>query len=239
MAAGLRAALLEASTPLLGGDTGSAPSAHFTGVGLGLCDGKPLSRMGMLPGDVLCLTGKMGRGPAWGFRRLVGDRKHVLHENDFRPRARIAAGQALRGHATAAMDTSDGLASTLNTLRELNGVGLELFWDERWLDAKAVKYCRSMGLSPLSLLFGEHGDFQLVASVPAKLVDDVRSHVDDLHVIGRVLPRKQGVRLTTSAGASRPLEIDLVARARKDTLAELTRAFKKLVAYSEKLSERR
>ena len=71
----------------------------------------------------------------------MGDPQGVLQESDFRPEARIQAGIALRSIANAAMDTSDGLASTLNTLCELNHVALELHWDpQNQLSQKSIQY---------------------------------------------------------------------------------------------------
>ncbi|MBI3557174.1 MAG: thiamine-monophosphate kinase [Deltaproteobacteria bacterium] len=231
---GLKAALKAAHTPLLGGDTGQALATHLTGVGLGTCDTRPLSRLGLKPGDVICMTGKMGLGPALGFRRLLGDPSRVLREKDYRPRARVDEGLRLRklSGVRCAMDSSDGLASTLNTLCRLNKVGLALQWDERWLEPRAARYCRAMKLPLPSLLFGEHGDFQLVVGVRAEKLASVRRQVPGLYVLGKVLPERSG---TTIAGAdfkTREIDFNLVAGARKDSLPAITRVFQRMLKYS-------
>ncbi len=229
---GLKTALKLAQTPLLGGDTGQAATTQLTGVGLGLCDSKPPSRVGLRAGDILCLTGKMGLGPALAFRRLLGDPGKLLREEYYRPRARVSAGLLLRSHVSAMMDTSDGLASTLHTLCQLNRVSLELRWNESWLEPRAVRYCRQMKLPLASLLFGEHGDFQLVAGVRARELKSLQKQVKDLHIIGKVLARKSQTRIVVGAEKPQALDLGLVADAKKDSLAAITRVFHKMLKYA-------
>ena len=68
----VRSELRRADVPLLGGDQGGGASLSLTGVALGTSARKPRSRVGARPGDVLCLTGSLGIGPALGFRYLLG-----------------------------------------------------------------------------------------------------------------------------------------------------------------------
>lgn len=64
--------------------------------------GKALRRNGAKPGDLLYVTGPLGRAAARNYKD--------------RPQLRLAEGQALRGKATACMDLSDGLAMDLHRL---------------------------------------------------------------------------------------------------------------------------
>src|SRR5579885_3255122 len=50
VAEGLRAALKRAKVHLLGGDSGDAAATQLTVTSLGLCDSKPISRIGLKPG---------------------------------------------------------------------------------------------------------------------------------------------------------------------------------------------
>jgi len=72
--------------------------------------GKALRRDGAKPGDVLYVSGKLGRG--W--------------EKYQRPEPRIALGKQLRGRATAAMDLSDGISMDLNRMCKASGVSATL-----------------------------------------------------------------------------------------------------------------
>lgn len=185
-AAGVSEALRHAHTFLLGGDTGTAGSTVLSGVALGLCSSKPVSRVGMRPGDVLCLTGATGNGPAMVFRWLREEPADMFPETWYRPIARMEAGQDLVGIATAAMDTSDGLFTTLETLKTLNDVSFDLAWSPELLSSLARDYCSARGIPHSLLWFAEHGDFQLVVSVPEACLAVAQELVGDLAVLGRV-----------------------------------------------------
>jgi thiamine-monophosphate kinase len=184
VASGFSDALRAAGTYLLGGDSGRGEAPVLGGVGLGLCLGKPLSRMGILPGDILAITGVSGCGPALGTRVLLGDTDASFPESAYRPQARLTQGQSLREIAHAAMDTSDGILGTLEVLSALNGVGFALEWSVASLDPRAVSYFHDRGL-PLWLLWAsEHGDYQLILSISPDRWDEARLIVPGLIRLG-------------------------------------------------------
>ncbi len=188
VARGFSAALKSASTYWLGGDSGSATTTTLTGVGLGLCDGRPLSRVGCKPGDWLCVTGKVGAGPALGFRFLRGEPESEYPESLYRPRARTDVGESLRSLANACMDTSDGLLSTLDTLRVFTGSGVELIWSTESLDESARRYCEERKIPLWMLWLAEHGDYQLVLSIPPNELKKAQALCPDLIPIARSVP---------------------------------------------------
>ncbi|GAB7094166.1 thiamine-phosphate kinase [Halolamina litorea] len=84
-------------------------------------------RDGATPGETVCVTGELGRTAA-GLRRFAtGDAESGNDLFQFTPR--VAAGRALRGHASAMMDSSDGLARSLHQLAEASGCGFSIEWD--------------------------------------------------------------------------------------------------------------
>ena len=172
VAEGLKKALAQQKTYLLGGDTGSSAETVLTGTAIGLLKKKPLSRLGIRAGDHLFLSGKIGIGPAFAFERVLGG--STLTENDYRPKARLDLGKRLLGIASAMMDTSDGVAMSLHTLSTLNQVGIEFVYDTNLFDEAAIASVQAMNLPVSSLLFGEHGDFQLLFSVPEKNLNAFR-----------------------------------------------------------------
>ena len=189
VARGFTEAAASAGTFLLGGDTGSAAATVLHGVGVGFCERRPPGRAGMKPGDLLCVTGKTGGGPALAFSLLLGEKPSdgAFAEALYRPRARLEEGRVLAGFATAMMDTSDGLLSTIDTLKTLSGVGVELEWNTDSLDARAVEYCGARGIPHWLLWVGEHGDFELVCAVPPSKFAEAKARVPGLHVIGRAV----------------------------------------------------
>jgi len=132
-AAGLGEDCARYRAPLLGGDTVRASG------GLTICvtalgrvpGGTAPRRTGARPGDGLYVTGTIGDAAlglrlrldtGLGERAREGDRDALL-DRYLHPRPRLEAIEALRRHASAAMDVSDGLVGDLSKLLRASGVG--------------------------------------------------------------------------------------------------------------------
>ena len=173
VARGVSAVCSEAGTHVLGGDTSIGPRLTVATVGVGLIpeSAAPLRRTGMQPGDWLFASGRLGLGGALAAARWLSPAASApaCTEEDYRPRVTLPVGRALRGIASACMDTSDGLVATLDQLARLNGLALRV---ERPLSEllcpEARRVSTALGLPPFALLAGLHGEFELVFSVPEK-----------------------------------------------------------------------
>lgn len=144
---GLRRVAEQYHFSLAGGETSSAPphsprtlSVAMTGeVEAHRC----LLRSGGRPGDVLCVTGRLGGSLAgWHLK--------------FTPRVAEARWLAQHARPTAVMDLSDGLAKDLPRLAAASGVGWQL-------DLSAIPRRRGASLSQ-ALSDGE--DFELLIALP-------------------------------------------------------------------------
>lgn len=167
---GIREACLACQLPVLGGDTNFSARLQMGGCTLGMVrSGKPLTRRGCRPGDVLFSSGHLGSGSAYAFARLAGDPRTSNRSFPYQPMPRLREGRLLAPYASCCMDTSDGALATLDQLMRLNGVGfvLESSW-EAALDANARDLARSLGFPPWSLLAGPHGEFELLFTIPAE-----------------------------------------------------------------------
>jgi thiamine-monophosphate kinase len=223
-------ALRESNTYLLGGDQGGSPSSVISVTAIGQCERKPVSRLGIRAGDTLAVTGQVGRGPALGFRYLLGLPGAEFPEKIFRPRARLDLSGSLGKVARACMDTSDGFATTLHQLGELNQVSFELTVSPALFEAKARAFCQKRGLPFSSLLYGEIGDYQLMMAIPPGKLAEARSKIPGLHLLGKAVSKSR--KNTVDFGEGRvSVEWDFVCRRKRETIPEIRDVFDRMVRY--------
>ena len=211
-AQGMQEACDAAGTHVLGGDLNEAPSVSLTGCAVGLvpADGI-LTRRGMRPGDALFVSGPLGSGNALGLVRLAGLPDALFPEKQYRPHARLSVGLALRGRASACMDTSDGVLTTLDQLMRLNGVGFDVACDWRdVLSDDVLGLCEETKTPRWMMLGGPHGEFELAFTVPQEQAEafasDAASWTPAPVRIGTVTERQA---LTLTIGSSRTAEVDM------------------------------
>lgn len=166
LSAGIAAALDQSGVPVLGGDLNDSATPHLTACAIGLVQGRPVTRMGIRPGDRLWATGPLGTGNALAIVRMLGLPDGLFPETTYRPEARLTIGQAVRPFARAMMDTSDGPMSTLDHLARLNGIGWDVAFDlEQLLDPRALAALAGTGAPLWPLFCGEHGEYELMIAV--------------------------------------------------------------------------
>lgn len=172
VAEGMESACRAHDVYILGGDTNTGRDTALTACAVGLVpkDGA-LTRLGMRPGDAVFLSGRAGIGNALGLARLSGLSEDAFPESAYRPSAELEVGEMLRGHASACMDTSDGVLATLDQMMRLNSLGFVVDCDwGRILDPDVLAFCRSTGTPEWLMLAGPHGEFRLVFTVHAQAV---------------------------------------------------------------------
>ncbi len=189
---------------LVGGDTTRGPLSITVQASGFVPDGLALRRSGARPGDALCVTGSLGDaglGLAWllGERTLPPKVGQAVRERLDRPAPRIAAGLALRGLASAAIDISDGLAADLRHILQASGVGATVDVDALPL-SEPVR--TQSDARELALASGD--DYELLFAVaPADEQETVaRLQAQGLRCtrIGRV-EVEPGLRLTNADGS--------------------------------------
>jgi len=164
--AGQAAASEALGTPIVGGNLARGPCVSIATTVLG-CAAEPVLRRGARPGDAVLLAGPLGLAAAGlaGLQRGVALPDAAL-EAWRRPVARIEAGLAMRGKASAAIDVSDGLARDATHLAEASAVRIVLDADR--LRAAATPAltvaARALDAEPLDLMISGGEDYALICA---------------------------------------------------------------------------
>ncbi len=202
---------LKNGVQLIGGDTGLADDLVVTGVAIGTAHpAEIVPRSGAKPGDIVAVSGRFGLTsvafkmllegleppPSLAQRALIAAYKPVI-DYDLIRRLRSASA------VTSSMDSSDGLAVTLNAISEHSNVRLEI---ERIPMAPGVAdFASANGLDAMDLVFGGGEEFALVFTVPPEKWDDAveisRQSTFGMTRIGRVT-QGRGVVLLGEAGSN-------------------------------------
>jgi thiamine-monophosphate kinase len=167
--------------PLLGGDTVKmlGPlTISITALGA-VPRGRMVPRPGAKAGDRLYVSGTIGDA-ALGLRlrrgmpadagwigRLSAEAHDFLAARYLYPQPRLALCDALRAHARAAMDISDGLAGDLAKMLRLTGVTAEVAFADVPLSPAARE---ALALAPelASVILSGGDDYEILAAVPAQ-----------------------------------------------------------------------
>jgi thiamine-monophosphate kinase len=175
----------------VGGDLDGHEEFTVATTALGRTD-HPVRRSGASPGEAVCVTGTLGRS---GAALRLFEAGETERANDlFRFPPRIVPGLALRPHATAMMDSSDGLARSLHQLAEASDCGFAVETPLPIDDAVDGVTTDPGERLELGAFFGE--DFELVFTVPEADLPAVRSLVDvAVTRVGTVTDSTDGVRL--------------------------------------------
>jgi len=171
----------------VGGDLDGHQEFTVATTALGETD-DPVLRSGASPGDAVCVTGTLGRSAAAlrlfergdgecgdAERGERGDTGHsdIERANDlFRFEPRVAAGRVLADHATAMMDSSDGLARSLHQLAEASDCGFAVESPLPVDDAVDDVADDADDRLELGAFFGE--DFELVFTAPSESLPTIR-----------------------------------------------------------------
>lgn len=157
---GAREACRAVGCSLVGGDLDFTRELVLVSTALGEAD-RPVMRSGARPGDLLLVTGPLGRTAL----AIHFFSRGKLKEADrlFRFPPRVEEGMSLREIATSMIDLSDGLAHSVHLLSRASGVGFELEADRLPLLPELVEAFRGRAIEQ-ALFYGE--DYELLYTVP-------------------------------------------------------------------------
>lgn len=208
----------EHGVAIVGGDTSASPTGWFVTVSvLGETVRAPKLRGGARTGDVVAVTGPLGRSAA-GLAVLErpkapagvsADALARLTAAHLRPRPRVAEGSWL-GSAdgvTALIDISDGVATDLGHIAEESEVGARVDLDRLPIDDDTRAVARALGADPAAWATGGGEDYELLltcnpTALPRVTAELERTSGTRLIPIGEIVAGG-GVVFTDTRGRSR------------------------------------
>jgi thiamine-monophosphate kinase len=168
--------------PLLGGDTVSTPGPVMVSIAAfgRVAAGKMVHRSGAKPGDRLVVTGTIGDamlglailkgGPIAAALADNAAASDMLVGRYRVPLPRNAIAQAIREHANAAMDVSDGLAGDLAKLCAASGVTAVIDAPSVPLSGPAAALLAS-GVVGIEALVSGGDDYEILCTIPENRFD--------------------------------------------------------------------
>lgn len=184
-------------TDYLGGDTKECSELVLTGTSLGIAPKNGLlTRKGARPGDILMMTGTAGLASAGllALEQEVGSEKAL--KALFEPQPRIKEGTLISatGAATACMDASDGISTSLHELGEASGCAFEVDGSAIPIDPEVERLTRIAGKEPLEIALHGGGDYQLLFTIKKEGLDDVlRALGNEAKVIGHCIEGNKNI----------------------------------------------
>ena len=190
-ATGLREDIEHYGCPLLGGDTDHTPGPISVSIAAfgAVPHGRMVRRATAQAGDIMTVTGTIGDAALgvllhreaslaerWRLSQVFRDR---LRERYLLPQPRNELAQALRDHASAAMDISDGLVGDLAKLCRASGVAAEI-------DVAGV---------PLS------DAARAALAIDTQLIEPILTGGDDYEILAAVAANKLSAFLAAAAKA--------------------------------------
>jgi thiamine-monophosphate kinase len=208
---GLRGDAVLFSCPLFGGDTDRTPGPAMISIAMfgAVPEGTMVRRAGAKPGDLVFVSGTIGdaalglflrRGDAdWNLE--PAQRQHLVSRY-LLPQPRNTLAEAVRLHASASMDVSDGLVGDLTKLCRVSQVAADIN-AARVPQSDAAKAVIAADAAKLETALTGGDDYEILCTVPPAKADSFRAAAQAANVpvteIG-VIAAGEGARFRDAQG---------------------------------------
>jgi thiamin-phosphate kinase len=214
---GMARASRELGISIIGGDTTKSDRIFISITVLGeISPGRALTRSGARPGDIIYVSGKLGRAQLGLELVLRGQARNrqlrALVQPHLYPKIHIELGAWLARHqiATSAMDLSDGLSTDLARLCIASKVGAKIYASQVPSVSIPPAAARELGLhklDPLQLALHGGEDYQLLFTISPRQAKKLNRApgAAALTAIGEITRSRQ-VLLVAPDGKTKPLK---------------------------------
>jgi len=112
-----------------------------------------------------------------------------------RPLIRAGSAGTVGELASASMDISDGLARSIRQLAERSDVGAEVVLSDVPCSSRTKELCERLGVSFEDIVIGGGEEFETLLTLSPDRLEEARTSIPTLTVIGRVTERANGLTL--------------------------------------------
>jgi thiamine-monophosphate kinase len=214
---GMARASRELGFTIIGGDTTQSRTVFVNITVLGeIAPRRALTRSGARPGDIIYVSGKLGRAQLGLELVLRGHARNrqlrALVQPHAYPKIRIALGSWLAQHriATSAMDLSDGLSTDLARLCSASKVGAKIYASKVpsvAIPPEAARKLTNRNLDPLRRALHGGEDYELLFTVSSRQTKTLSQApgATALTAIGEITRDRQLI-LVAPDGKTKPLQ---------------------------------
>lgn len=191
----------------IGGDTKESDVIILAGTAIGKVRKEGLlTRSGARPGDLLAVTGTLGRAGAGYFAMKYGVDFQKGKKALMEPLPRMNEGRILSssGVVTSCMDISDGLASSIYELSARSNVSFRVFRERIPVDPGVRKVMNQIDLDVDEAVLYSGGDYELLFTFRPEGEDLLKGMIPDMTVIGVAQEGKENILCNN--GENLPLE---------------------------------
>jgi len=199
---GMYAVADEYGFKVVGGDTTHGKTMVVNVALLGEVEKDMLSlRSDAKTGDIICVTGDLGKSAA-GLELLKAGVEGDVSAH-LQPRCRLREARRIAGHCNAMIDVSDGLASEVNHICDMSGVGAVVYRDRIPVSKLTSDSAAKVGGDPIDYALNGGEDYELVFTIPEGKLGRLKAGCQT-SAVGRILDASEGVTLD-SGGKTTPL----------------------------------
>ncbi|MCX6695763.1 MAG: thiamine-phosphate kinase [Candidatus Altiarchaeota archaeon] len=178
---------------IIGGNTTHGKNIVVDTTIIGLVEKDRLRlRSGARVGDLICVTGDLGKSKA-GLELLLAGKKGYLKYH-LEPKCRLKEARVISKHANAMIDVSDGLASEVCHICDRSGTGAMILKHSIPLSKTTIASAKALGKDPFQYALNGGEDYEIVFTIPRRKLRKMRLKTP-VSVVGVITGKKQGVKL--------------------------------------------
>ncbi|OGR53757.1 MAG: thiamine-phosphate kinase [Elusimicrobia bacterium RIFCSPLOWO2_02_FULL_39_32] len=162
----------------------------------------PITRCGAKVGETIMATGPLGL--AYCGLKILNNKEKLKNSSwkslvykQLKPEPKLKESEILINKdflATAMIDTSDDLLTSLEILKEKSSVGFEIQLEKVPIPEVLKNYCLKSHLSPYQILIHGGEDYQLLFTCSPNKVKNIQKKIASSFVLGKVKEKSFGIQ---------------------------------------------